>query len=154
MSETVNKLRLLARSEMNVVRIDAQRVSMRVGASVLATLLMLTAMLMINLAAFFALSESQSQATAAALVALGNLLLAMMVFAIARRMRPMSQQRQMATEIRDLAYREVSADVEDLQRSINELSTEVRSIRASVAGITGAVGYLIKGLSRSKHDRP
>jgi hypothetical protein len=76
------------------------------------------------------------------------------VFVIGRKAGPADTEENMAQEIRDMAYTEVSKDVEDVKLKIEQLTDEVKSIRAGVSTAIGTIRFFVGLLSKSVKKKP
>jgi succinate dehydrogenase/fumarate reductase flavoprotein subunit len=135
----MHKLRILARAEMALARIKAQRTGFQVALFAVAALFALVGLALLNLAAYNALIPRLGPSLAALAVGGGNLLLAAVAVIIALKARPGSADEKMAQEIRDLASEEIKKDVDDVRDDINRISDEIAGIRAGIASIREGV---------------
>ena len=115
MSDPVFKLQLLARAELALTEIYARRAAVRSGYLAFALVFALIGLAMFNVAAYLALAEQMSPAFAAFLMSGANALVAVLVLFIGRRAGPSAGEERMARELRELAYREVSEDVDQVK---------------------------------------
>lgn len=109
--------RLIARRQMAVLR-------QQTGMMLFAGLMTGIGIIMLNVAAFYALSTTIAAHYAALIVALANLGLAAAVAAIATRMQA-DKELEPATEVRDLAIAELEADLEQIADEARELTRNV-----------------------------
>ena len=149
MSDSIFKLQLLARSELALTQIYTRRASVRSAYFAFALVLFLLALAMLNFAAFLALKESQSPAVSAFIVALVNAVVAVIVLLVSRKAGPSENEERMAREIREMAYREVSQDVDEVKGRLENLANEVNHIGEKVTKATSSrrfvLGLLHKG---------
>jgi hypothetical protein len=148
MSDSIFKLQLLARSELVLAQIYARRASIRSTYLAFALVLFLLGLAMLNLAAFLALRESQSPALAAFIVALVNGVTAVIVLLLSRKAGPSENEERMAREIREMAYREVSQDVDEVKVRLENLSTEVNHIGENVTKATSSLRFVLGLLNK------
>ncbi len=159
MTDPVLKLQILARAEMALARIHARRAANRGAYFAVALVLALLGLGMLTFAAYQALLIQYSPAIAALLVAVADLLLAVIVIVIAKRVGVHVEEEKMALEIRELAYNELSTDVEAAKAEFSKVGADVRRIQSgfssfssSAAGSIGALiplfNMLIKALKR------
>ena len=144
MSDPVMKIQIIARAEMALLQIRAERVAGRSTLFIVAMVFALLALAMLNFAAFHAIAPGQGPALAALFVALIDLGAAVITIAAARKAGPTESQERLAREIRELAYTELNRDVEQVQAEVQETVAEVRRLRSSVQGIGALVGLVGK----------
>ena len=144
MSDPVMKFQIIARAEMALFHIRAQRVAGRSTLFIVAMVLGLLALAMLDFAAFSAMSPSQGPALAALYMALVNAGAAVLVIVAARKVGPSESHEKLALQIRDLAYTELNRDIEQVQAEVQETVAEVRRLRSSVEGIGALVGLVGK----------
>ena len=140
MHETIMKLRILARAELTLARINLQRAANRAILYAIAIGLVLLAVVMVNVGAYQLLAETYGNAVAAFLVAGGNGIFAAMVLFAARRLQP-GPEEQMVHEIREMALAEVTADVDEMKAEFAQVGTDVNRIRAAFSSLgSGGIG--------------
>jgi len=144
MSDPVMKIQIIARAEMALLQIRAQRVAGRSTLFIVAIVLGLLALGMLDFAAFSAMAPSQGPALAALYMALANAGAAVLVIVAARKVGPSESHEKLALQIRDLAYTELNRDIEQVQAEVQETVAEVRRLRSSVEGIGALVGLVGK----------
>ena len=143
MSDPMFKLQLLTRSEMALAEIHAKRALSRSGYFMVALILMLAAFAMMNVAAFLALQYVIHGAWAAVLVAVADSVCAGVVFAIGQRSGPSEGEERLALELRDMAYQEVNADVDEVKQKLGKLSDDVKGIGDGLANATGILRLVV-----------
>jgi hypothetical protein len=143
MSDSIFKLQLLARSELALTQIHTRRLSIRSAYFAFALVLFLLGLAMLNFAAFLALKESQSPAVAAFVVALANGVASVIVLLVSRKAGPSENEERMAREIREMAYREVSQDVEEVKSRLESLANEVNHIGENVTKATSSLRFVL-----------
>ena len=146
MDELLLKLRILARAEITLAQIGAQRVANRIKLLSIAIGALLLTVVMINVGAYQLLAETYSQVAAAFLVAAGNGALAIAMVFAAGQFRP-GPEEQMVREIREMALTELAADVGAIQQDFNELSADVKRIRTGFAALGSGGGGVWSGLT-------
>ncbi|MBF9233645.1 phage holin family protein [Microvirga alba] len=165
MDSVTRNLRVLWRAESIIADIRLRQLMTRSSLRGAAALLGVFAFLMGNLAVFFALQPSWGSIWAAALIALGNLFLAIVVLLIAERSRP-GREMDLALEVRNSAIQALEADAQVLQEQLSELRDEVRGVRQAIVGfvrhpvdsvlpglLVPLAGAIIKGLRKSDGDK-
>jgi hypothetical protein len=154
MSDPILKIQILARAEMALMRMQAQRVAVRLAFAVVATVFGLLGLGMFNLAGFHALSEGHGPAVAALFVALVDTAVAVGVLLAARTAGPKESDERLAREIRDLASREIDRDVKQLEAEFEQIGADVRKIRSTVSSfsstLTSTLGPLLSLLGIGK----
>ena len=146
MSDSIFKLQLLAKAELALTEIRAKRAAARTAYTAFALALILLALMMLNLAAYLALSESWGAPEAALTVALINAGLGLLVLFLGSRAGPSEGEERMARELREMAYREVSEDVEHVKEKLENLSQDVSRIGENVGRVAGTAKFLLSAL--------
>lgn len=141
MEETILKLRILAKAETTLIKANVRRAAMRARLFAMAIGLLLLTVVMVNVAAFEFLSETMSEAAAAALMALVNGVLAVIVIVVAMRLQP-GPEEAMVRDIREMALAELSADLDGVKDDFNRISSDLDTIRS---GVGQALGLLKPG---------
>lgn len=140
------KLRILARAEMTLLKADAHRRTNRLLLHTLAIGCLLVALVFVNLAVFFLLTESEVNANAAFTLAGINLALAAIPFFMARSAKPGSEE-QMVREIREMAAEEITRDLSRVSGEVQEVVDAAKQFRRGLTGGGGgalsAVGPLL-----------
>ena len=137
MTDPIMKLKILARSEMALLRIQARRNATRTALLVVALVFVLLALGMLNFAGYQALAVNQGPAIAALLVALADGVIAIIVVVISRGAGSDTEQDKMVRDIRDLAYNELSADFDEVKEKVTQVTDDVRRIRSGFSTVTG-----------------
>lgn len=146
MDETLMKLRILARAEMTIARVQAQQIANRIKLYSIALGLVLLTVVMVNIGAYQFLSQTHGNAMAAFLVAAANGVLAIGLI-YAGRQRPAGPEEQMVHEIRDMALTELSADVDAVKKDFTQIGADVQRIRSGFTALTsgGGMGWASLG---------
>jgi uncharacterized protein YoxC len=76
------------------------------------------------------------------------------VFIVGRKAGPADTEENMAQEIRDMAYTEVSKDVEEVKLKIEQLTTEVKNISTGVSTAIGTIRFFAGLLSKAAKKKP
>lgn len=139
MDETITKLRILASAEINLARINAQRLANRGKLMALAIGLVLLAVVMFNVGAFELIGETYGDAAAAFIVAGANLVLAILLLITARQLQP-GPEEQIVREIRELALAELTADVDQVKQEVTQFSADVKRLRKGFSAFSGGGG--------------
>lgn len=165
MDNIVRNLRVLWRAESIIADIRFRQLATKAGLRAAAGLLGLFAFLMANLAVFFALQEVWGPVWAAAAVAGGNFVLALMLLFIAERTKP-GREMDLALEVRNMALQSLEEDAQAVQLQLTELREEVRGVRQAIVGfvkhpldavlpgmLVPLAGAVIKGLKKSGEEK-
>ena len=136
--------RLIARRQMAVLRAQT-------GMVAFAGLVAGIAIIMLNVAIFYALGTVMAAQYAALLVALGNALVALVLVAIASRMSA-EKELEPATEVRDMALAEIEADLNEVAEEARELTRNVSRMARDPLGtaLPALIGPLLSLLLKSK----
>jgi hypothetical protein len=154
MSDSAFKLQLLVRAELALTKIYARRSITRAAFMAVALVFILMALGMLNYAAYISLLDKYTPGTAALLVVAADVACAVIIVIIGRKAGPSESEENMAKEIRDMAYEEVSKDVEKVKLNIEQLSDEVKSIRAGVSTAIGTIKFFVGLLSKATKKKP
>jgi hypothetical protein len=154
MSDSAFKLQLLVRAELALTKIYARRAILRAAFMAVALVFSLMALGMLNYAAYLGLLDKYTPGNAALLVASANVACAVVILIIGRKAGPSESEENMAQEIRDMAYEEVSKDVEDVKLRIEQLTDEVKNIRAGVSTAVGTIRFFAGLLSKKVNKKP
>ena len=149
MNELIVKLRILARAEVTLFKADAQRRSDRALLAAISIGCVFVALIFVNMAAFFALTESDINSRAALILAGVNLGVAVIPFLMRQQSKPGSEE-QMVREIREMAAAEISKDISAVGDEIASVGSGIKQLRAGVSsfssgrgGALGAIGPLL-----------
>ena len=157
MAEPVLKLQLLARAEMALAQIRARRAAERSTLFMVAMVFALAGLGMLNFAGYHALVPSFGPAKAAFLVSLVNIAIAVIVILFGRRAGPSESEEKMARELRDLAYRALNEDMEEVKVRLSQVTADVQRIRSGFSAFGGGaanlapvIGMLVSLLRRER----
>ncbi len=138
--------RLIARRRLAVMQ---QQTILMVLAGIAAML----ALVLLNVALFFALRSTMSPAAAAALLSFGNLVLAGLLVLIARRSNAEDEVAP-AVELRDMAIADIEDELEDMATEAREVVRAVKGIGANPLGsLTAVLVPLINMLIKSRTEK-
>ena len=146
-NDPVLKLNLLVRSELALARIQSRRALSRFILYITALLFILLAGAMLNFSIYQAFIEKYSPAYSGIFVALINLVIAGIILFIAARVGTNSNEEKMAKEIRDLAYCELSSDVESMKKEMIIVSKDINKIRRGFISFSNTTGSIIQLLN-------
>ena len=147
MTDPVLKLRILARSEMTLLRLQARRNAVRMELLLVALVFALLGLGMLNFAAYQALAAVKGPAFAALIIALADGFLAVILVAASRGAGHSEEQEKMVRDIRDLAYNELSADFSEVKTGVTKVTEDVQRIRSGFGAFAGGSGGLTGNLS-------
>lgn len=135
--------RLIAQRKMEVIRTQT-------GFMAAAGLVAGIGLIMINVAAYFALTTKLSPQSAALIVALVNFALAVLLGVYASRINADSDV-QGATEMRDLAIEDLEAEIEGATREVQQVVSDVRQLVKNPLGsaLPGIIVPLANALLKS-----
>lgn len=141
MTNPVQKLRLLSRAEIILLRIHLRVLARQTVLYAVGVLLVLLTVAMLNVAMYATLAARYGSSIGAFVVALINAVLAVSVLLVASRIRP-GPEAAIAEEARDLAMAEISADTERVRQGISDLKADVQRIRSGFGAFAGGGGSL------------
>jgi hypothetical protein len=135
--------RLIAQRKMKVVRTQA---GLMAAAGIVAGI----GLIMLNVAAYFALTTKVSPQLAALIVALANFVIAIVLGVYASRINADSDVR-VATEVRDMAIEDIETEVDDATHAVKEVVEDVRQLVKNPLGsaLPSVVGPLASALLKS-----
>ncbi len=148
MSDPMFKLQLLARSELALTEIHARRAATRSIYVGIALVLALIGLGMFNFAGYLALNAYMSPALSALSMSLINVVGASIMGSLGRKAGPSDNEERMAREMREMAYKEVSQDVEEVKGRLESMASEVGAIRENVARATSGVRFMLGILTK------
>lgn len=164
MDSIVRNIRVLWRAESIIADIRFRQIVARSSLRGVAALIGIFAYLMGNLAVFFALDQSWGSIWAAAMVALGNLVIAVLLLVAAEKSRP-GREMDLALEVRNSALQALEADAEAIQSQLTDLRDEVRGMKQAIVGfvrhpvdsvlpamLVPLAGAVIKNLKKSASE--
>lgn len=136
MNNLFQKLQILSRTEMAIVRINTQTATKRMMLISVGVVLILLAVAMFNVGLYLSLSEKFGQVMGAFIVSALNGALAVVILVIANRTKP-GPEAAMAKEIRDFAVTEINADVDKIRQNFDEVKSDVKRIRSGFGSVLG-----------------
>lgn len=150
MSDPIFKLQLLARAELALSEIHVRRAAVRSGYMLFAAVLGLIALAMLNMAAYLMLEPRLGTAGSALTMSLINAIAVVILLLLSGKAGPSEGEERMARELRELAYREVSEDVEEVKARIDHLVGEVSAIGENVGRATSTLKFLMGLLKKGE----
>jgi hypothetical protein len=136
MNEMMLKLRIWARAETTLLKINARRTGNRFTALAIALGLGVLAVGMINIGIFELLAESYGRVKGAFYLAGANGLLAAIVVFVAQRSKP-GLEEEMVNEIREMALAELQTDADDIKAQFDRIAEHVKEIEEAVSALRG-----------------
>ena len=136
MDDTVTKIRILARAEMTLAKISAQRAAQRATFYAIAIGLLLLTVVMFNVGAYHILEEHMSPSAASFVLAGANALLTIVVAFAATRVRP-GPEEKLVQEIREMALADLNEDVDELRKEFVEIGDGVKRLRSGFSSFAG-----------------
>ena len=118
--------RLIARRQLAVIQQQAIMMALA-GVAVLAGLILL------NVSLFFVLQDRVSPAAAAAILAAGNIVIALLLVSVATR-ASVDDEIAPAVEVRDLAIADIEDEIEDMAAEAREVVDAVKGFGANPLG--------------------
>ena len=150
MKETMFKLRLLLRSETALTQVKAEKLMVSMIILACALVFGLLTLSALNFALFVFLSESHSMVVSALLVALFNALIAVALVIYSGSVMKEGRDEKIATEMRDLAYQELSADVESIKEDINMIRSGLAGVSGTFSTVAPLLGIALKSVTKTK----
>ncbi|MFV0515450.1 MAG: hypothetical protein ACK5MY_17705 [Jhaorihella sp.] len=153
MNRISRNIAIVLRTERMIALRQIAVIRNQTGLYAFAGLVSLIGLVMLNLAAFFALEAVMVAQLAALIVALGNIVLAVLLVLVGRRLSP-GKELEPVTELRDLAIAELEAEAELAVTEARELSANVRRIARDPLGtalpalLTALLSALTGGLKK------
>ena len=136
MNEMMLKLRIWARAETTLLKINARRTGNRFTALAIALGLGILAVGMINIGLFELLAESYGRVKGAFYLAGANGLLAAIVVFVAQRSKP-GLEEEMVNEIREMALAELQTDADDIKAEFDRIAEHLKEIEEAVSALRG-----------------
>ena len=149
MERLVHGLKMLWRSERLIRQKELRLMTVKVQFNALAGLVAIFGLVMLSLAAFFALAPYGGQALAALAVGVADLVFAGALVAYARTLKP-APEVEMVREVREMAIEEIEEEFARAEAELVALRDEVRKfVRNPVDTLLPAViGPLLSAVSR------
>jgi hypothetical protein len=153
MSNAILKVQVLAKSELALAQIRAERTTRRAAMFAIAGVFGLLCLGMANVAGYLALCSLVAPSIAALLVALADAAIAGVIALAARGAGRSVGQEKLAREMRAMAYAELNNDIEQVKAEVERISTDVRRISSTMSaisnGVFGTIAPLMNLLFRS-----
>ena len=136
MNEMMLKLRIWARAETTLLKINVRRTGNRFTALAIALGLAVLAVGMINIGLFEHLAETHGRVKGAFYLAGANGLLAAIVAFFAQRSKP-GLEEEMVSEIREMALAELQTDADEIKDEFDRIAARVMEIEEAVSALRG-----------------
>ncbi len=134
MNEFLVKLRILLKAEMILLHLQVRRTVMQVAFYIAAALLVVLAVGMLNIALYLYLAPRLDNAGAALVVAVVNIVLAMVAVVAAGRLR-LDPEADAVRAVREDVLAKLTADAEQVKTQIADLNDDIKRIRTAVTGL-------------------
>jgi hypothetical protein len=133
MDNLVRDVQVLWKAESLIGKIWLDVMMRRFALFAFAGLIAVFGLGMANVAGFYGLQESWGPVWAAALVAIADLIIALVIALLGRSVRP-SSELDLAFDIRRTAIESIQADAQDLKGSVEALGQQIRQTRETISG--------------------
>jgi hypothetical protein len=133
MDDILVKMRLLLKAEMILLRLQLRRTVQQAAFFIAAALLAVLAAGMLNIALYLYLAPRLDNASAALVVAIVDITLAVMAVVVADRLQ-FGPEADAARDLREAAMAHLTAEAERVKTQIVELQDDIKRIRTAVTG--------------------
>ena len=151
MSDPIFKLQLLARAELALSEIHVRRAAVRSSYMLFAAVPGLIALGMLNMAVYLMLEPRLGAPGSALAMSFINALAVALLLWLSGKAGPSEGEERMARELRELAYREVSEDVDVVKARLDHLAREVSTIGENVGRATSTLKFLLGLLKKGEN---
>jgi len=127
------KMRLLLKSEMILLRLQLRRTVQQAAFYIAAALLAVLAVGMLNIALYLYLAPHLDNASAALVVAIVDIVLAVVAVVVAGRLH-LGPEVDAARDLREAAMAHLAAEAERVKTQIVEIQDDIKRIRTAVTG--------------------
>lgn len=143
MTDPINKIQILIRSEIALLRLQTKRMATQTGFRVVALIFAILALAMLTLAGYQALVEPFGPVMAALFVALVDGVLALVLLFVSQHVGNYREQERALKEVREMAYSELNADFEELRNGVDKVTDDVKRIHDNIATIVSGTSELV-----------
>lgn len=143
MTDPINKIQILIRSEIALLRLQTKRMATQTGFRVVALIFAILALAMLTLAGYQALVEPFGPVMAALFVALVDGVLALVLLFVSQHVGNYREQERALKEVREMAYSELNADFEELRNGVDKVTNDVKRIHDNIATIVSGTSELV-----------
>jgi hypothetical protein len=160
----VRDLQVLGKADSLIGRIWLNVMARRFGLFALAGLVAVFGLAMANVAGFYGLQQYWGPVWAAAIAAVADLIIALIIVLLGRSIRP-GPEIELAFDVRKMAVEAIQADSRDIKDTVDSLGQQIRQTKDTIAGfvqrpldsaaehlLVPAVLSIFRGL-RSKKDQ-
>ena len=133
MDNLVRDVQVLWKAESLIGKIWLDVLLRRFALFAFAGLIAVFGLGMANVAGFYELQQFLGPVWAAALVAIADLVIALVIALLARSIKP-SSELDLAFDIRKTAIESIQADTQDLKGSVEALGQQIRQTRETISG--------------------
>ena len=137
------KVRLLIKSEKALLNLEIRKKSRQAVWVAMAILAMLMGLIILNFSAYLYLSTHYSDLAAALILSGLNFLVGLLFVFIALR-QTRGPEAKPIEEIRDYAWEQISADVDELKQSVTDFKESVKNVKESVSSLRNADALSLK----------
>lgn len=146
MADTMNKLQILLRSEIALLRLQAKRMATQTACKIVAATFALLAIGMFTFASYLGLAKIFGPTMAAFQVALIDALLAVLLLIVSQKISTNAEQEKMILEVREIAAKGLSADLDKVKTEVEGLSEDVKQIYGSIATVISGSSSVISSV--------
>jgi len=129
----VRDLQVLGKADSLIGKIWLNVMARRFGLFALASLVAVFGLGMANLAGFFGLQQAWGPVWSAGIVALADLILAVVIVLLGRSIRP-GPEIELAFDVRKMAIEAIRADSQNLKDTVGSLGQQISQTRDTIAG--------------------
>lgn len=147
MDNSLQKLQIILRAELALVRIQTRRAARQTCYRLAAALFALLTLCMLIFAEYVALERLYGATCAALSVALTTAVITLVLLIIARRIQQNDEQEKVVREIRELACTSLHADVEKVKAGIDGVTHDVKQLHSNLSAILGGSSSLLSSVA-------
>lgn len=147
MADSISKMQILVRSELALFRIQAKRMATQTGLRTIALFFALLALGMLTFAGYQALAKPLGSVIAALIVAFVDGAFALLLLFLSQNTKGYAEQEKMIREVRELAYKEISADLDEAKAGIDQVTKDVKRIHDNIAIIVRGSSALVSSVT-------
>jgi hypothetical protein len=129
----VRDLQVLGKADSLIGRIWLNVMARRFGLFALAGLVGVFGLGMANVAGFYGLQQSWGPVWAAAIVAIADLIIALIIVLLGRSIRP-GPEIELAFDVRKMAIEAIQADAREIKDTVDSLGQQIRQTKDTIAG--------------------
>jgi len=129
----VRDLQVLAKADSLIGRIWLNIMARRFGLFALAGLIAVFGLGMANVAGFYGLQQHWGPVWAAAVVAVADLIIALIIVLVARSIQP-GPEIELAFDVRKMAVEAIQADSRDIKATVDSFGQQIKQTKDTVAG--------------------